>query len=566
MKSILNYIASVLFGKSFRTEVLIHAGGDAASLVNNIAGYKRIDERIAILQVHCSERERPLLGNLRNNRKMPITCDCSGKNMCEGEKLFEQKSLSMIEDIREIVEEHDIYYVQCNNIAGRGDSAKLELYIATEMIAQGIVYGAVLQTILPTLKDDPTTIANALDCIQETAKKVENGDIPSWILIQNGRIANNNSGDLKNRDLNIALVEEIILRSFIIQGNPFDVSDYFKYFLKSDSPKYRISTRGYAHKHLNRWHNGTFINEYLTDVTAKAIKENWLGADLSEQCHRAYIVVRADPKFINDNNLTLIQKVAVNLLPRTAVTVAQYPVKGAQTIEIAALFVGIKTNIIQDFIDRLNEVAPKTEQADEESPWNIIDKSFRPETIQLPQVDIQISKTPVIKSHAIVKADVLDSMAIHALSSLEPTARECYGTIYADNDGKIIKYHPVDSEEHTLRDGNSVKFTGEFYEHVRRLSKLYEDIGLRLAGDNHSHPGGIPLQSNADMDFNKNFWKTDRNTCFITATGHGNGSKEWEIRDNEQEASKEIGGRLIKIRAYAGGTNTDKKLKIVLKE
>lgn len=361
-------MASIIPGQRYRPEVLMHGSGTGACLaINNIAGYPRMDDRIALFLAHCSERERALLKNIKKDRKISITKEGSGKNREEGKRLLEQKGPGMIEDIRTIVEEHDILSAQCNNTAGGGTSGESEPYLATEMISQGIVDSVVLQTILPTIKEDPIIIENAVECIQETAKKVENGDIPSWILIQNGRIAKNDTGNFKNTDLNIARVEEIILRSLITQGNPFDVSDYFgDRILKSKSPRYRISTKGYARKQLNRRHNGAFANEYLEDLTTKAIHENWLGSDLTEQCQRAYMVVRADPKFINDNNLTLIQNVAQNLLPKTAVSVAQYPVKRAQTLEIAGLFVGLKTNIAQDYIERLNEVASKTEQPDEE--------------------------------------------------------------------------------------------------------------------------------------------------------------------------------------------------------
>lgn len=166
-------------------------------------------------------------------------------------------------------------------------------------------------------------------------------------------------------------------------------------------------------------------------------------------------------------------------------------------------------------------------------------------------------------SQVIVSKEILDSMAAHAISCLEPAVKECYGTVYADKEGNIVKYHPFDSEEFTLRTEGSVNFTGEFYYHVKRLSKLYEHLGLRLAGDNHSHPNGNSQQSNNDIAFNESFWRNSRNTCFITAINGGSGSSDWIINKNGLEAKRKIGEHLIKTRAYAGTGKGKKKIIII---
>ena len=178
--------------------------------------------------------------------------------------------------------------------------------------------------------------------------------------------------------------------------------------------------------------------------------------------------------------------------------------------------------------------------------------------LPLPETDAEQDPSAYIVK---VTEDVLNSMAIHAISSMKPVVKECYGTIYANAQGVIVKYHPIDSEDYTLRSSSRVSFTQEFYNHVRRLAELYKAIGLRLAGDHHSHPNGSPEQSENDIAFNKSFWKTRRNTCFITAISkHADGNEYWEVRSNGYEVSRKMGGYLVRIRAYAGSGNDGKKI------
>lgn len=159
-----------------------------------------------------------------------------------------------------------------------------------------------------------------------------------------------------------------------------------------------------------------------------------------------------------------------------------------------------------------------------------------------------------------ITPEALDSMAVHAISCLKPKVRECYGTIYANSNGTIVRYHAIDSEEFTLRTRSAVNFTPQFYEHVRTLADIYKNINLHLAGDNHSHPNGYPAQSSNDIAFNSSFWKTARNTCFITGTDKGRGKDFWTLHDNGFEARRKVGNYLIRIRAYAGSGDEQKKI------
>lgn len=161
---------------------------------------------------------------------------------------------------------------------------------------------------------------------------------------------------------------------------------------------------------------------------------------------------------------------------------------------------------------------------------------------------------------------VLNEFAMHAgVHAEEGEETEVYGTVYANEDGVIRYYNPVDSEEFVLRNGSSVSFKPSFYNHLRELARHHKKIHHRLCGDVHSHPGsGIPRQSPADKTFNKRIWRTKRNTEFIVGVDDGDGPSEWtrvEVSDGV-EVRKQIGENLIRIRAFSG-ENDPKHIEIM---
>jgi proteasome lid subunit RPN8/RPN11 len=139
---------------------------------------------------------------------------------------------------------------------------------------------------------------------------------------------------------------------------------------------------------------------------------------------------------------------------------------------------------------------------------------------------------------------------------------EVYGTFYENPDGLIRYYHPIDSEEFVRRRRKSISFTSAFYEHLRRLADIHKDIDHRLCGGGHSHPNGIPKQSPADKRFNKRIWRNERNQMLIIGVAQGDGPSEWEVVDDGYEVQRQSNGHLIRVRAYAGGTNNQKKFRV----
>jgi proteasome lid subunit RPN8/RPN11 len=453
----------------------------------------------------------------------------------------------MKERILKIIDEHGIGFVYgyCNSDV---ITSGVTSWLLSELKSDHIVKNTSIHLMLPGTNINNQLQSSTSEVLKSTGMQIKRKDIDSVVLFPD---ENNELSNLQNLNPISSCLE--IIRKSVFGDCNLDISCIDHSFLRNN-----ISTYGYATRKVPISHD--LLYEYVEDITTRCIRNNFISADLGDKCRKAYFVFQIPRNY--GEHFGNIRKSVINTarkyLPRSCGIHVGGTICRSKDLKIAGLFSVIKIGIAHRFIP---DESPLIKEESASIPHeNLL------EHLPLPQDSTNTSEAPSIRTHAIIKSEVLDSIAIHALSCLAPKIKECYGTVYADHEGMIVAYHPVDSEEYTLRDHNTVKFTPEFYDHVRRLAKLYNDISLRLAGDNHSHPSGVPLQSNADMDFNKSFWKTDRNTCFITATGDGNGGKEWEFKDNEQEATKEIGGRLIKIRAYAGGTNTEKKLKIILKE
>jgi hypothetical protein len=179
-----------------------------------------------------------------------------------------------------------------------------------------------------------------------------------------------------------------------------------------------------------------------------------------------------------------------------------------------------------------------------------------------PEPDTGTDPPPANPNKVVVDPTVFEEMATHALSDPE---REVYGLLY-EREGRIVKYHTVDSEEHVLRKPREVSFQSDFYEHVRRLANLYSEFGLRLCGDSHSHPmSGIPDPSPQDLLSFKKFWSNERNTYFIIGLNddrRDNDSEGWEKCSNGIEVRRVIDNNLVRIQAY-GVDGNNKRIKFI---
>lgn len=165
---------------------------------------------------------------------------------------------------------------------------------------------------------------------------------------------------------------------------------------------------------------------------------------------------------------------------------------------------------------------------------------------------------------------VLNEVALHAaVHDEDGDSQEIYGTLYANPEGVVRYYNPIDSEEYVLRNNVSVVFKPAFKRHLKELARHHKEIDHRLAGDAHSHPtSGVPKQSSQDKSFNQRVWSNERNTELIVGISDGSGPDEWTLKDVEAEegtetveARKEIAGKLVRIRAYSG-TNAPKDIEI----
>lgn len=175
----------------------------------------------------------------------------------------------------------------------------------------------------------------------------------------------------------------------------------------------------------------------------------------------------------------------------------------------------------------------------------------------LPRPPTEQTRTPTNPLVVQIKRSVLDEIAAHVAATPD---LEVYGALYADPHDRISHYHPIESESHVLRTNSSVEFQSEFADHMRTLAQLYEGIGCRLCGDCHSHPGGVPLQSEQDERTARNIWRSDRNTCLIAGIADGDGPATWERVDGE--VRKQIGDYVVRIAAYSG-TTKEKAIRII---
>lgn len=159
----------------------------------------------------------------------------------------------------------------------------------------------------------------------------------------------------------------------------------------------------------------------------------------------------------------------------------------------------------------------------------------------------------------------LNEIALHvAVHDEDGESQEAYGTLYANQQGVIRYYNPVDSEDYVLRQTTSIEFKPAFKRHLKELARHHKEINHRLCGDSHSHPStGVPKQSAQDKIFNQRVWSNQRNTELIAGVKKGSGPDEWQLVevDDTIEARKELAGKLVRIRAYSG-TNDSKEIEI----
>lgn len=159
-----------------------------------------------------------------------------------------------------------------------------------------------------------------------------------------------------------------------------------------------------------------------------------------------------------------------------------------------------------------------------------------------------------------VDEHVLNELTFQATATPD---REVYSTVYADEDGVIRHWHPVEHPDYLEARRNSIKFTSNFFKYLRRLARQRnDDIDYRLAGGVHSHPNtGQPRQSPADKRFARKVWRNQRNTMFIIGVKEGNGPDEWTISDDGKEVSRQSNEYIVRIRAFSG-ENESKKIRL----
>jgi hypothetical protein len=163
--------------------------------------------------------------------------------------------------------------------------------------------------------------------------------------------------------------------------------------------------------------------------------------------------------------------------------------------------------------------------------------------------------------------DVVD-VTEHVLNEISVNVNsvdtEAFSVLFADESGLIRYHHPIESESFLKRRRKSIRFKPPIFDHMRRLASLLEGIDHRLAGDCHSHPvSGVPKQSPADKRFSKRVWRNPRNTNFVAGRADNtSGPDVWTVVDDGYEARKEVDGNLLRVRAFAGGTNEPKEIKI----
>lgn len=177
---------------------------------------------------------------------------------------------------------------------------------------------------------------------------------------------------------------------------------------------------------------------------------------------------------------------------------------------------------------------------------------------------------PASQDPGVVDIDehVLNEIGSHAVAhdgEVGHGGQEVYATLYCDDQGLIRHSHIVEDEHFLEQRRSSISFKQPFYQYLQYLAQIYQNISHRLCGDVHSHPGGIPEQSPADKTFSKRVWNNpQRNHNFIIALTDAtdDAPDNWTVTNNGQEVHKQLNGHLLRIRAFAGGTNEPKQIRV----
>lgn len=177
---------------------------------------------------------------------------------------------------------------------------------------------------------------------------------------------------------------------------------------------------------------------------------------------------------------------------------------------------------------------------------------------------------PASQDPGVVDIDehVLNEISSYAVAhdgEVGQRGQEVYATLYCNDDGVIRHSHVIEDETFLERRQSSITFKPQFYRYVRHLAQIYQNISHRLCGDAHSHPGGIPKQSPADKAVSKKVWNNPRrNHNFIIALDDASDDApdRWTVVADGVEVQKQVNGHLLRVRAFAGGTNDPKRIRV----
>ena len=177
---------------------------------------------------------------------------------------------------------------------------------------------------------------------------------------------------------------------------------------------------------------------------------------------------------------------------------------------------------------------------------------------------------PASRDPGVVDIDehVLNEISSHAVAhdgEVGHGGQEVYATLYCNDDGVIRHSHIIEDETFLEKRRSSITFKPTFYRYVRHLAQIYRNISHRLCGDVHSHPGGIPKQSPADKAVSKTVWNNPRrNHNFIIGLDDADGDApdRWTVVEDGVEVKKRVNGHLLRVRAFAGGTNEPKQIRV----